>query len=307
MNRQQQTLSKPVEMVGKALHSGRIVKIVISPATANHGIRFQRSDVPGALPIKALASEVSDTRLSTAIGSSCVQVSTIEHLMAAFSGLGVDNALVMVDGPELPILDGSSSEFVKAISLVGLKKQNEQKNIHLVKDVLELREGDKFIRVEPSKKLRFDVSIDFGKNSYIGRQILSWTYSQANFWDIAVARTFCHLNEVDAMKEQGLALGGSLQNAVVVTDNGVLNADGLRATDEFVRHKLLDFMGDLMLVGFPVIGKFTIHKPGHSLNARFAETLLNNKHRFLGEVANSAADSIPVEERVKSPLPIYAT
>ncbi len=276
----QQTLASKVKLSGIGLHSGSLVELEIRPAPANTGIVFERSDLQRSHSIDALAENVIDTKLSTSIGRARASVSTIEHLMAALAGLGVDNAVVSVSGPEVPIMDGSSKVFVDSLMRVGFVRQNARRHVRYVKSEFEYCEGDKFIRVEPSRNFRVTCSIDFS-DSVIGYQQITWEYSLGSFLELAEARTFCHERDVEIMKRHGLAKGGSLQNAVVVSDRGILNSEGLRSANEFVQHKLLDFIGDLSLAGLPVIGSYTIHKSGHDLNYKFLSALLEQSDRLL--------------------------
>jgi UDP-3-O-[3-hydroxymyristoyl] N-acetylglucosamine deacetylase len=200
--------------------------------------------------------------------------------MAAFFGTGVDNAIVEVDCPELPIMDGSSIAFVDAIERVGLKEQNAIKKYHFLNTPILIEDGDKFIRAEPSSELLIDCSIEFPATA-IGRQSLSFGFDDQAFREVAEARTFCRLADVESMRKRGLALGGSLENAVVVSELGILNPEGLRNPKEFVCHKVLDFMGDLALTGLNIIARFTLEKPGHGLNALLAKQLVKHKDEFL--------------------------
>ena len=276
----QHTLSKSVIFTGKGLHTGRIVRLEVLPAAPNTGIVFQRTDHPNAVAMAAHAANVTTSELCTTLGAGASSIGTIEHLMAAFVGMGVDNAVVQLNGPEVPILDGSSKPFVTGFMKAGLKRQNYNRRYMVVKEAFEFQDGDRFIRVEPAKKTEFHCEIDFG-DSFIGRQSLSMRLNTKEFMKLSMARTFCHLNEVNAMRKVGLAQGGSLENAVVVTDSGILNEEGLRADDEFVRHKLLDCIGDLGLMGCPVVGKFTVVRPGHAFISNFMNALLAQRHKYL--------------------------
>ena len=283
MDRYQSTLRTKISLNGIGLHSGHKIRLEILPADANQGIVFRRIDLAGAEPIKASVTNVSSTELSTRIGHGENNVSTIEHLMAAFAGLGVDNAIVHVDGPEVPIMDGSAAPFVDQILVAGIVKVNGYRRLFIIKDALEIRDGDKLMRIEPSDRLEFRCSVDYGAG-VIGRQELDFTFSRSSFLDLCESRTFCHLKEVNAMRQAGLALGGSLDNAIVVTDTAVMNPEGLRYNDEFVRHKLLDCIGDLALVGAPLVGRITLNKAGHALHARFVAELMRRKAELISVV-----------------------
>ena len=277
MKRFQGTLAKPIQFVGVGLHSGSLVNLEIIPQSPNTGILFERTDI-SAPPILACPSNISSTLLSTTIGKGPSTVATIEHLMAAFWGLGIDNALVRVSAQEIPILDGSSAPFVDKFSEVGIQIQHIPRNIIIPPEAFEILEGDKFIRYEPPAEydkpyLDIHCTVDF-PSSIIGKQSLEFRYSEEAFLKISEARTFCHLNDVKMMRSQGLALGGSLDNAVVVDNDKVLNTDGLRYKDEFVRHKLLDFFGDIALLPGSLAGKVTMCKNGHGLHAQFTKKIM---------------------------------
>ena len=279
--RLQQTLANKVNFSGKGLHSGRFVKMEILPADADSGIVFERMDTQYPTQIKAIYSNITDSRLSTTISAGLNSVSTTEHLMAAFAGLQIDNALIRLNGPEVPIMDGSAFPFIEKIRTAGIKLQGVPRKIFVIAEKFEVRDGDRYIKVEPSSSIDIFCSIGYN-NSIIGSQEISYEHSEKNFIKIAKARTFCHLRDVNGLRSQGLALGGSLDNAIVVDANKVLNENGLRFPDEFVRHKLLDLIGDLYLAGGQLIGKIEAHKPGHALQACFVKEL--HAKRYLDEV-----------------------
>jgi UDP-3-O-[3-hydroxymyristoyl] N-acetylglucosamine deacetylase len=276
----QSTLQRAVRFSGVGLHSGRVVNIEIAPAKANTGIRFLRTDLAPSVIIPADVASIRSTELSTTLGFGVATVATVEHLMAAFAGLGVDNALVRIDGPEVPILDGSSAPFVDKIMTVGIAKVEGSRKLFLVKRPFEVRDGNRVMRVEPADRPRFECTIDYA-SAAIGRQHLDFAFSRSSFLDLCESRTFCHEKEVNAMRAAGLALGGSLDNAIVVDDHAVINAEGLRVADEFVRHKLLDCIGDLALLGAPLVGRITLERNGHGLHARFMRELLASKADLL--------------------------
>lgn len=255
----------------------------VLPASANSGISFQRTDVENPVILKACATNITSTDLCTTIGSGRTAVGTIEHLMAAFAGMGVDNALVRLNAPEVPIMDGSARPFVREIKRIGLLDQKIQRKLFVVKEPFEYRDGNRMIRVEPARETKFHCSIDY-ERSYIGKQSLEFTFTRDSFLKLAEARTFCHVNEVNALRSMGLAQGGSLENAIVVTDDGVLNEEGLRGDDEFVRHKILDCIGDLYLLGGQIVGKVTIVRPGHGLHADFMNRALMQRSRYFDVV-----------------------
>lgn len=297
MERFQKTIGKKVVFTDKGLHSGRIVRLEIQPATANTGIIFQRTDVEVALPVAAHVRNISSTELCTTIGHGSHSIATIEHLMAAFAGLGIDNAYIFINGPEVPIMDGSAEPFVKAFMEAGLKVLKTERKVYVMRDTFEFRRGDQYLIATPSQRPKVKCSIEFSR-SIIGFQTFEYRPSPENFLKVADARTFCHLNDVNLMREQGLALGGSLDNAIVVTDSSVLNAGGLRGSNEFVRHKLLDMIGDLSLLGHPLVADITAHKPGHTLQAQFMRELWARRDELLELVTLH-----PKHAEIAAPIP----
>jgi UDP-3-O-[3-hydroxymyristoyl] N-acetylglucosamine deacetylase len=270
----QRTLRNQVACTGIGLHSGEKTNIIIQPAPSNTGIRFVRSDLEGRPKIKAQFDQVVDTMLATTLGCNGCRVSTVEHLMAAFYGLGIDNAVVEVDGPEVPIMDGSSAPFVFLIKSAGIREQNAPKKFIVIKKRFELKDGNRSVCLKPSNELRITYLIDF-PHPMLRKQEYALRFSGGDFVrEISKARTFGFLKDIQMMKEAGLARGGSLDNAIVLDDFRVINADGLRFRDEFVRHKILDFIGDLSLIGSPVIGHFIIKKSGHFLNHQMLNNLI---------------------------------
>ena len=248
----------------------------LRPAPPDTGIVFRRIDLPAPVDIPARAELVGDARLASTLIKDGVKVHTVEHLMSALSGLGIDNAFVDLDSPELPILDGSASPFALLLQQAGLEEQGAPKRFLRVRKTVEVKEGDKWARLEPFEGFRLSFSIDF-RHPAIERttQSVSVDFAETSYLkEIARARTFGFMHEVEELKGSGLALGGGLDNAVVLDDQGVLNADGLRFADEFIRHKLLDAIGDLYLLGRPLLGAFTAHKSGHALNNKLARAAL---------------------------------
>ena len=269
----QKTIKSSIHTSGLGLHTNKEIEVTLSPLTANCGIWFRRSDLPQAKAVIAASQNVSGTTLATTLGSGLESISTIEHLMAALGGLGIDNILIDVSGPEMPIMDGSAAPWVNLLQSAGLLTLERSKSFYKVLKPFKLEMGDKFIKVEPASQFSIEGTIDFG--GLIGCQKRHLIMTAKTFAkELAPARTFCLLKDVELMKQNGLALGGSLENAVVVGDDGILNPEGLRFQDEFVRHKMLDFVGDIALSQAPIIGHFTLMKPGHDLNQRFlAEAL----------------------------------
>lgn len=282
MNPLQGTIAKRTTFAGVGLHTGSLIDLEVCPAGPHTGIIFQRSDLAEAPLIVAHPFNVSSTTLCTTIGDGDTQIATIEHLMAAFAGLGIDNAYVRVSGPEIPILDGSSAPFYDTLSATGVELLEAPRRLLIVKEPLEIRDGDQWIKVEPSNgSFAINATIDFDNSKAIGRQTFHYQHSDKNFLELCEARTFCHIDDVNAMRSVGLAKGGSLDNAVVVNDDHVVNAEGLRFNDEFVRHKILDCVGDLGMMGGRLVGSVSVHKGGHKLHVELAHKLLANHDRYL--------------------------
>lgn len=230
--------------------------------------------------IEARFENVVDTNLATTIGFNGCKVFTIEHLMAAFFGLGIDNAVVELDGPEVPIMDGSSAPFVFLIKSAGIKEQKDPKRFIIIKRPFKLGDGNRSVAIYPSKELKISYTIDF-KHPLLRDQKYELAFSGKDFArEISMARTFGFLRDVDTLKENGLAKGGSLDNAVVIDDFRIINEDGLRFEDEFVRHKILDFIGDLSIIGAPIIGHFVVEKSGHFLNQHLLRRLMESKEHW---------------------------
>jgi UDP-3-O-[3-hydroxymyristoyl] N-acetylglucosamine deacetylase len=272
----QRTLKSTVTATGVGLHTGEKVQLTLKPAPVNHGIVFRRTDLTPIVEIPATAESVHDTRLSTCMESNGTRVSTVEHLMSAFAGLGVDNAIVELTSAEVPIMDGSAGTFIFLLQSAGLIEQAAPKKFVRILKPVEVREGDKWVRFDPHHgyKLTFTiafahpvftatkqhVTVDLGEHSYIR--------------EVSRSRTFGFMHEVEYLRSQGLALGGNLDNAIVMDEYRVINPDGLRSDDEFVKHKVLDAIGDLYLIGHPLIGAFSGYKSGHALNNALLRALL---------------------------------
>lgn len=287
----QNTIARQITIDGIGLHSGTEVCMTVKPGQAGTGIVFVRTDVSGKNNvIPARWDSVVDTRLCTVIGNDDgVTVGTIEHLMAALRGCNIDNAVIRIDGPEVPVMDGSSREFVELFSKAGLAKQEEQQyRIRVLKEV-EVREGDKYVRLSPGEQSVFGGSIDF-EHDAIGRQSHEITLVNGNFaHDLANCRTFGFLHEVEAMRKAGLALGGSLDNAIVLDEDKILNQEGLRREDEFIRHKLLDAIGDLYLAGAGLLGTYDCYKPSHALNNAILHKLFSSNENWCIEAIDVPA------------------
>lgn len=255
--------------------------MVIRPAGVGEGIVFVRGDLSGNNRIKADVHNVRDTTLATTLGLNGVTVSTVEHLMSAFSGMGVDNATVEVDAPEVPIMDGSARPFVNLLKDVGTRVQGKGKKLLVIKDKIAVSEGEGTAMFLPSPEFRITYKIEFNHPA-IGIQSYHMNFSDVSYEEeICAARTFGFLRDVEYLQAKGLALGGSLKNAVVLDDHRIINKDGLRFPDEFVKHKILDAIGDLSLLGIPIIGHFVAYKSGHRLNNLLLKELLNRKECWI--------------------------
>jgi UDP-3-O-[3-hydroxymyristoyl] N-acetylglucosamine deacetylase len=278
----QRTLRKPTRTTGVGVHTGARVEMVLRPAPADTGIVFQRTDVAGSPAIPALAANVGDTRLSSTLKSGSSSISTVEHLMSALAGLGIDNLFVDVAGPELPIMDGSASPFVFLLQSAGIVEQGKSKRYLRVSSTVEVSDGDKWARFEPFDGFRLDFTIDFPHPIFGAehRNVVVDFAHNSYAKEVARARTFGFMQDFEAMRDAGLGLGGSLQNAIVLDEFKVLNSEGLRYDNEFVRHKVLDAIGDIYLLGHPLIGQYTAYKSGHALNNQLARALLARAEAF---------------------------
>ena len=289
----QRTLKSLVRASGVGLHTGQKVRIALRPAPVNTGIVFRRVDLPEPVDIPARAELVGESRLASTLIKGDVKIHTVEHLMSAFSGLGIDNAYVDLDAPELPIMDGSAAPFVLLLQQAGVVEQRGAKKFARVKRRVEVVDGDKWARLEPYDGYRLSFSIDF-RHPVIERstQAVTVDFAETSYLkEIARARTFGFMHDVEDLRESGLALGGGLENAVVLDEYRVLNAEGLRFADEFIRHKLLDAIGDLYLVGGPLLGAFSAHKSGHALNNRLLRALLAERGALETVVFERAEDA----------------
>jgi UDP-3-O-[3-hydroxymyristoyl] N-acetylglucosamine deacetylase len=273
----QKTIVKEVSCSGVGVHSGQVVNLTVKPAPINHGIQFVRSDLPNLPRIPARFNKVIDTSLATVIGTDGFIISTIEHLMATFTGLSIDNALVEVNSYELPIMDGSAGPFTRLIKSAGIRRQTAPKCFLVVNAPLELKENDKFVGIYPAPHFRITCSIEFDHPIISAQQYSVIICSDHFEKQIADARTFGFLYEQEYMKKFGLGQGASLDNVVVIDQKGVLNEGGLRFKDEFVRHKLLDCIGDFSLLGLPILGHIVAKRSGHAFHHAFVEKLFENK------------------------------
>ena len=278
----QRTLKNMIRATGVGLHTGAKVYLTLRPAAVNTGIVFRRTDLAQPLEMKADPYAVGDTRLSSCLEKGGERISTIEHLMSAFAGLGIDNAYVDVTAPEVPIMDGSAGPFVFLLQSAGIEEQNAPKKFMRILQPVEEREGDKWVRFEPHNGFKLTLSIAYDHPMFDkGRQSVCVDFSTTSYVkEVSRARTFGFMQDVETMRAQGLALGGSLDNAIVMDEYRVLNTDGLRYEDEFVKHKVLDAIGDLYLLGHPLIGAFVGHKSGHALNNLLLRRLLETSQAW---------------------------
>lgn len=272
----QRTLKNVIRATGVGLHTGEKVYLTLRPAPVNSGIIFRRVDLDPVVELKARPDQVGDTRLSTALKEGDVSVSTVEHLMSALAGLGIDNIYVELTSPEVPIMDGSAAPFVFLVQSAGVVEQNAPKRFIKVKKKLRIEEGDKWAEFKPFDGFKVSFAIDFDHPIFAkSPQSATVDFSSTSFVkEVSRARTFGFMHEVEALREAGLALGGSHDNAIVMDSFSILNDDGLRYEDEFVKHKILDAIGDLYLLGHQLIGAFSAYKSGHALNNRLLRALI---------------------------------
>ena len=278
----QRTLKTTVKTTGVGLHSGARVDVMLRPAAVDTGIVFHRVDLAQPVTLPADARHVGDTRLSSTLKRDGASISTVEHVMSALAGLGIDNLHVDVAGPEIPIMDGSAAPFVFLLQSAGIVEQEAAKKYLRVVAPVEVRDGDKWARFDPWNGFKLDFTIDFPHPMFgsENRQVVIDFAEHSYVREVARARTFGFMQDVEALRAAGLGLGGSLQNAIVLDDFRVLNAEGLRYDNEFVKHKVLDAIGDLYLLGHPMIGQYTAFKSGHGLNNALARALLQRPEAF---------------------------
>lgn len=307
----QTTLKSSATFAGIGLHTGRPVRMTLRPASAEHGIWFRRTDLSAAdgdAMVPANWSAVTPSRLCTTIENrSGVSVSTIEHIMAALAGCGIHNALIDIDGPEVPILDGSSAPFVSGILARGIRRLDAGLRCFEILDTIVVTEGDAVARLSPADSFEMDFSIDFA-DAAIGRQHKTMRLANGAFVrELSDSRTFCRQADVDAMRANGLALGGTYENAVVVEGDRILTPGGLRHADEAVRHKMLDAMGDLALAGLPIIGRYSGDRAGHALTNRLLRALFARPDAFRIVTCSPArASRLPGAGVIRADLPAFA-
>lgn len=291
----QRTLKNVIRATGVGLHSGDKVFLTLRPAPADTGIVFRRTDLDPVVEIKADPLNVGDTRLSTTLTNGEVRVSTVEHLLSAFAGLSIDNAYVDLSAGEVPIMDGSAAPFVFLLQSAGVQEQQRARRFIAIRRPILVEDGDKYARFDPLNGFKVEFSIEFEHPAFDAQlQCASINFSTTSFVkEVSRARTFGFLRDIESLQQQNLALGGSLDNAVVVDDFRVVNEGGLRYEDEFVKHKILDAIGDLYLLGHPLIGAFRGHKSGHALNNRLLRALLAQKSAW-EEVTFEDTEQLPV-------------
>ncbi len=298
LHTQQRTLAKSVSCEGVGVHSGVKVRLTLKPAPFNHGIKFIRTDLPDSPAINALFKMVVDTSLATVIGQDGAIVSTIEHLLASLTGLSIDNAIVELNGYEMPIMDGSAKNFATMILDAGITALEAPRTFFVITKPLALEEGDKYVKAAPYDSFRLKCAIDFD-HPLIGKQVFDFRFSEETFAkEICGARTFGFYQDIEHLKRFGLAKGASLDSGIAIDKSEIMNEEGLRFKDEFVRHKLLDCLGDFSLIGMPILGHFDTYKSGHAFNYAFLEELFSRKDCW--ETRTFDDDSFPVSELPKS-------
>lgn len=275
----QRTIQKSVQTSGVGLHNGEKVTMTLKPAEADQGIVFRRVDQKKSNEIKVSPDAVKDTKMCSAIGQDSSRIATVEHLMSALSAIGIDNIIIELNGPEVPIMDGSSIPFIYLLQTAKLKEQDAAKKFVLINDVIEVKDKDKWARFEPYDGFKIDFTIDFPHPVFdtLTNKVALDFYDESYITEISRARTFGFMQEVEYLRSNGLARGGSLDNAIVLDEYKIINTDGLRYNDEFVRHKILDAVGDLYMLGYSIIGNFKAYKSGHELNNKLLLALLSNK------------------------------
>ena len=290
----QRTLASKINASGVGLHTGKKVSLTLMPADADAGITFIRTDTHSN-PIKASFDNVNDTRLQTSLSNNEVRISTVEHLLSALAGLGIDNATIKLDGPEVPIMDGSARPFVFMIQSAGIKEQDAPKKFIKVIKPIEVRQNEKWARIEPFDGFKVAFTIDFNHPAFDNSsQSSEIDFSSVSYLSqVSRARTFGFVRDIENLRKNNLALGGSVNNAVVIDDYRVVNDEGVRFQDEFVKHKILDAIGDLYLLGHGLIGSFSAYKSGHHLNNLLLRELDNNQEAW---------EEVIIEDVTKSPI-----
>ena len=290
----QRTLSNKIRATGVGLHTGKKINLTLNPAPVNSGILFKRTDLEAGV-IKASLNNVHDTRLSTTLSNEIAQISTVEHLLSALAGLGIDNSLVELDGPEVPIMDGSARPFVFMIQSAGIQEQNAPKKFIKIKKTIEVKQEEKWAKIEPFNGFKVAFTIDFNHPAFTeSTQSSEIDFSSVSYLSqVSRARTFGFAKDIEILRKNNLALGGSVNNAIVIDDYKVINDEGVRFQDEFVKHKILDAIGDLYLLGHGLIGSFSAFKSGHHLNNLLLRELTNNSDAW-EEVTIEDDDNAPI-------------
>ena len=294
----QRTLSSKIRASGVGLHTGKKISLTLKPAPSNSGIVFKRTDIESA-SIKASLENVFDTRLSTSLSNNEIKISTVEHLLSALAGIGIDNAIVELDGPEVPIMDGSARPFVFMIQSAGIQEQSEAKRFIKIKKTIEVKQDEKWAKIEPFDGFKVAFTIDFDHPAFSETsQSSEIDFSSVSYLSqVSRARTFGFAKDIELLRKNNLALGGSVNNAIVIDDYKVVNEEGVRFQDEFVKHKILDAIGDLYLLGHGLIGSFSAYKSGHHLNNLLLRELINNVHAW---------EEVTIENDSESPI-FYST
>ena len=296
----QRTLKNIIRATGVGLHTGEKVYLTLKPAPVDTGIIFQRVDMDPIVEVPARPENVTDTRLSTTLEQQGTKISTVEHLMSAFAGLGIDNAYIELSAPEVPIMDGSAGPFVFLLQSAGILEQNKHKQFIKIKKPLVVEENDKWVKFEPFNGFKVSFAIDFDHPILqSSTQVASVDFSTTSFVkEVSRARTFGFMDDLEALRNAGLAQGGSFDNAIVMDSFHILNDEGLRYEDEFVKHKVLDAIGDLYLLGHPLIGAFSAHKSGHALNNKLLRQLIADE---------SAWELVSFEDEAEVPIAFVKT
>src|SRR6202142_644062 len=289
----QRTLKNSIRATGVGLHTGKKILMTLRPAAPDQGIIFRRTDLPTMVDIKATAENVGDTMLGTSLGKGESRVSTVEHLLSAFAGLGIDNAIVEVSAAEVPIMDGSAGPFVFLLQSAGIEEQKAPKLFIRILESVSVTDGDKWARFDPYDGFKVNFEIEFNHPTFrMHSQVASMDFSTTSFLrEVSRARTFGFMRDLESLRARNLALGGNMDNAIVLDDYRVLNEDGLRYEDEFVKHKILDAIGDLYLLGHSLIGQFSGYKSGHALNHKLLRSLIAKQSAWEEVTFDSLADA----------------
>tara|TARA_B100001769_G_scaffold263754_1_gene247318 strand:- start:1287 stop:2201 length:915 start_codon:yes stop_codon:yes gene_type:complete len=294
----QRTLSSKINASGVGLHTGKKISLTLNPGPVNSGIIFKRTDIKSS-PIKASLENVFDTRLSTSLSNDEIKISTVEHLLSALAGIGIDNAMIELDGPEVPIMDGSARPFVFMIQSAGIQEQTDLKKFIKIKKTIQVKQDEKWAKIEPFDGFKVAFTIDFDHPAFSETsQSSEIDFSSVSYLSqVSRARTFGFTKDIELLRKNNLALGGSVSNAIVIDDYKVINEEGVRFQDEFVKHKILDAIGDLYLLGHGLIGSFSAYKSGHHLNNLLLRELVNNI---------DAWEEVTIENNDKAPI-FYST